>query len=52
VLYAGASPLNSSGMFQIDALLPPDLPASPDTYLVVKIGGAANAGVAASVAIQ
>jgi uncharacterized protein (TIGR03437 family) len=50
VLYAGASPLSSSGVFQINALLPSNLPASSASSLVVNIGGASS--VAVPIAIQ
>jgi uncharacterized protein (TIGR03437 family) len=50
VLYAGASPLNFSGVFQINARLPSDLGASPASSLVVNIGGTSS--VAVPVAIQ
>jgi len=50
VLYAGASPLSSSGIFQINALLPSDLQASPASSLVLIIDGTSSA--AAPVAIQ
>jgi uncharacterized protein (TIGR03437 family) len=49
VLYAGASPLSPSGIFQINALLPPNLPASASA-LVVNIGGVSS--VAVPIAIQ
>lgn len=51
VLYAGASPLNSSGVFQINVLLPADLPAAA-TSLVLKIGDSTNAVTTFTVAIQ
>ena len=38
VLYAGASPGSSSGIFQINARLPSDLPASSSAPLILKIG--------------
>jgi uncharacterized protein (TIGR03437 family) len=50
VLYAGASPLSPSGIFQINALLPSSLPASAAAPLVVNIGGVSSAAV--PVAIQ
>jgi uncharacterized protein (TIGR03437 family) len=50
VLYAGASPLSSSGIFQINALLPSDLAASAASSLEVKIGGVPS--VAVPIAIQ
>ena len=45
VLYAGASPLSPSGIFQINALLPSSLPASAASSLVVNIGGVSSAAV-------
>jgi uncharacterized protein (TIGR03437 family) len=50
VLYSGASPLSSSGIFQINALLPSNLPASSASSLVVNIGGVSS--VAVPIAIQ
>jgi len=50
VLYAGASPLSPSGIFQINALLPLSLPASSASSLVVNIGGVSSAAV--PIAIQ
>jgi uncharacterized protein (TIGR03437 family) len=50
VLYAGASPLSPSGIFQINALLPSNLPASAASPLVLTIGGVSSAAV--PVAIQ
>ena len=50
VLYAGASPLSLSGIFQINARLPTDLAASAASPLVVNIGGVAS--VAVPIAIQ
>jgi uncharacterized protein (TIGR03437 family) len=45
VLYAGASPLSPSGIFQINALLPSNLPASAASPLVLTIGGVSSAAV-------
>jgi uncharacterized protein (TIGR03437 family) len=45
VLYAGASPLSSSGIFQINALLPSDLQASSASSLVLSIDGTSSAAV-------
>jgi len=50
VLYAGASPLSSSGVFQINVLAPANLAASPAALLVMKIGNATSAPI--PVAIQ
>jgi uncharacterized protein (TIGR03437 family) len=50
VLYAGASPLSPSGIFQINALLPSSLPASAASPLVVSVGGVSS--VAVPIAIQ
>jgi uncharacterized protein (TIGR03437 family) len=45
VAYAGASPLNSSGFFQINAVLPTDLQSSSNAVLSLTIGTASAAGV-------
>jgi uncharacterized protein (TIGR03437 family) len=49
VLYSGASPLSSSGIFQINALLPSDLPASATASLSLMIGNAASLPVAVAI---
>ena len=42
VLYAGASPLNPSGIFQINVLVPADVPSTSAAVLRLKIGTAAS----------
>jgi uncharacterized protein (TIGR03437 family) len=50
VLYAGASPLSSTGVFQINVLVPANLAASPAAVLVINIGETASGPI--PVAIQ
>jgi uncharacterized protein (TIGR03437 family) len=45
VLYAGASPQSSSGIFQINVLLPSDLPPSATASLNLTIGNASSPAI-------
>ena len=48
VLYAGSAPALGTGFFQINVLLPSDLPAGAQT-LSVAVGGVASVPVAISI---
>jgi uncharacterized protein (TIGR03437 family) len=48
VLYAGSAPTRGTGFFQIDVLLPSDLPAGAQT-LSVAVGRVAGVPVAISI---
>jgi uncharacterized protein (TIGR03437 family) len=50
--YAGASPLNSSGVFQINARLPANFPSLAPAALVVTVGGASSPGTAFTIAVS
>ena len=52
VEYAGASPLNSSGVFQVNARLPADLPTSAASVVVVSVGGASSPATAFTIAVS
>ncbi len=52
VQYAGASPLSPSGVFQMNVILPADLPSSTAARLTVQIGTGASSMVTIPVAIQ
>jgi len=52
VEYGGASPLSSSGIFQINAVVPANLPASTAESLVVTIGDASSPAAAFTIATK
>jgi uncharacterized protein (TIGR03437 family) len=52
VIYAGASPLSPSGVFQINARLPSNIPASSASSLVLTIGGASSPAGSVTIATK
>jgi uncharacterized protein (TIGR03437 family) len=51
ILFDGAAPYQSSGVFQMNLLIPADLAAS-STYLVVKVDGVANAPLSVPITLR
>jgi uncharacterized protein (TIGR03437 family) len=52
VLYSGEAPLNLTGVFQINVLLPLDLPASSGLPLAVIVGGIASSPQGIRIAVR
>jgi uncharacterized protein (TIGR03437 family) len=52
VVYAGAPPLSSSGIFQINTIVPANLPVPAASSLVVTIGGVSSPASAFTIAIK